>query len=754
MFAQLPPAVRRSLIFILAAFLLLGLVTSILNPLFESPDEDLHFQYVRWLRQGHGLPSAEAAADLPMRQLAAQPPLYYLLAHWLTLPIDLSNADRVIRPNPFANSDSLDSADNFNQFIHGGDLGWPGRGAVLAMRVLRLFSLLLGAVTVAGAFALAWQVFPNQPSIAQLAALFVASNPQFIFISASVNNDNLVTAATTLTLLLLARTLNHPPTTRRLVMLGLTLGLAILTKQNALPLLPLTFIILTAFALAERSWRYFWRWHGITFGLAFAVAGWWYVRSLLLSGNVFGLRSLFDLLPPRPDWPSWSEFAMHGVRAWRSFWALFGWLNVPAPDWVYVIYNVLVVVGAIGCLGALIVWWRFNRVRLAERTAGEHLARAAAGSVLQLWLLIIWCAIIFVSVWGWSTLYPPQGRYLFPALAAFAVLWASGVNMLTPFVWRSRAWLWLGAGMMSLALIVPWLSIAPAYAVPAAPTPADIAAAASAEITFDQTLRLRAAVIAPAQLTPGQTLVVTLFWQALAAPDADYIISLTLMDDTGLIVLRQDSFPARGNYATSRWQAGEQVRDEHLLALPLDASAPCICRLLLSVIRADGNTPIGAHPTTTTTLAQISLGQVRIHPRLDLAGIPNPTAWNFDDQIELIGFEVNRRNLAPGETLELALFWRPRQLLRTNYVVTTHLRPSAAGAAKPISTSALAVMQHWQVGRLREEHYRLVLPADAANGEYDILISLHDPTTQFQLPVNRTEKAAGLGGVRVLRHAD
>ncbi|MFZ1467313.1 MAG: DUF2142 domain-containing protein [Anaerolineae bacterium] len=751
MLAQQSPAARRPLILILTAFLLLGLVTSSINPLFESPDEDLHFQYVRWLRQGYGLPPAQAAADLPMRQIAAQPPLYYLLAHWLTLPIDISDADQVIRPNPYASSDQVGSTANLNHVIHGADATWPGRGAVLAMRVLRLFSLLLGAVTVAGTFALAWQVFPNQPSIAHLAALFVAGNPQFIFISTSVNNDNLVIAATTLTLLLLARTLNRPPTTRRLVMLGLALGLATLTKQNALPLLPLTFIILTAFALVERSWGYFWRWHGITFGLAFLVAGWWYVRNLLLSGNVFGLRSLFDLLPPRPDWPSWSEFAMHGARAWRSFWALFGWLNVPPPAWVYVVYNILAIIGAIGCLGALIVWWRFNRGRLNEHTAGEHLARAARGSSLQLWLLIIWCAIVFVSVWGWTTLYPPQGRYLFPALAAFAVLWAAGVNTLTPFVWRHRVGLWLGAGLMTLALIIPWLSIVPAYAVPAAPTPAAVAAASAVETTFDQTLRLRAVAVTPNDLTPGQTVAVTLFWQALTAPGADYSISLTIVDDAGLVILRQDSFPARGNYVTSRWRAGEQVRDEHLLTLPLSAPAPCVCRLVVSVTRAADGTPVSASPTT---LFQVSLGDLRIHPRLGLAGIPNPVAWNFDDQIELVGYDVNRRSLAPGQTLDLALFWRPLQRLRTDYVVVTSLRPPANGAAAVdaapiISTTNVTPTQDWQVGRLREEHYRLTIPANAAIGEYDILVSIFDSSTQFQLPVNLTAKAAMLGRVQI-----
>ena len=147
------------------------------------------------------------------------------------------------------------------------------------------------------------------------------------------------------------------------------------------------------------------------------------------------------------------------------------------------------------------------------------------------------------------------------------------------------------------------------------------------------------------------------------------------------------------------------------------------------------------------------LSDLRIEPRLTEAGLPNPVALNFDDQIELVGYDVNRRSLAPGQALDLVLFWRPLQRLRVDYVVVTSLR-HAASEETAVSVDWPANIEDtpptdWQVGRLREEHYRLTLPADAASGEYDILGSLHDPTTQFQLPVNLTEQAAVLGRVRL-----
>ncbi len=66
---------------------------------------------------------------------------------------------------------------------------------------------------------------------------------------------------------------------------------------------------------------------------------------------------------------------------------------------------------------------------------------------------------------------------------------------------------------------------------------------------------------------PGQPLGVTLVWQALRPPDADYTVFVHLMDEAGKLVAQSDATPA-GDYPTGRWIAGEVVTDAHLLTLP------------------------------------------------------------------------------------------------------------------------------------------------------------------------------------------
>ena len=187
--------------------------------------------------------------------------------------------------------------------------------------------------------------------------------------------------------------------------------------------------------------------------------------------------------------------------------------------------------------------------------------------------------------------------------------------------------------------------------------------------------------------------------------------------------------------------------------MPLTTPAPCACRLIISVTRADNERPAAVNLPTPVAASSVLLANLRVYPRLNEAGVPNPVAWNFDDQLELVGYDVDRRSLTPGQTLDLALFWRPLQPLRTDYLITPQLRPVSSGAAT-INTQTpraadIAPTQIWQVGRLREAHYRFVIPTGAALGEYDILVSVTDPGTPFQLPVNETEKAATLGRVRL-----
>ena len=78
---------------------------------------------------------------------------------------------------------------------------------------MRLTSALIGALTVVFAFLLARELAPGRPWLAVLAALLVAYEPMYGFISGAVNNDVGVNAGAAALELLLIRMLRRGVTT-------------------------------------------------------------------------------------------------------------------------------------------------------------------------------------------------------------------------------------------------------------------------------------------------------------------------------------------------------------------------------------------------------------------------------------------------------------------------------------------------------------------------------------------------------------
>ncbi len=66
----------------------------------------------------------------------------------------------------------------------------------------------------------------------------------------------------------------------------------------------------------------------------------------------------------------------------------------------------------------------------------------------------------------------------------------------------------------------------------------------------------------------------TLYWQALAKPAADYTVFVHILDGNGEVVAQKDQEPREGASPTSLWEDGEVVVDLYNLVLPADARGP------------------------------------------------------------------------------------------------------------------------------------------------------------------------------------
>ncbi|MFQ5594357.1 MAG: ArnT family glycosyltransferase [Anaerolineae bacterium] len=725
---------HAAFILVLVAFLGLGVTYSVVNPIFESPDEVWHYEYVRYLADGHGLPASDLITEMPWRQEGSQPPLYYLLGAALTLGIDTGDADAVIRYNPHAAVGLASAPDNKNMMAHTAWETFPYSGTVLAVHLVRLLSLLMGAATVLCTYLIALTMLPGQRALATVAAAINAFNPQFIFISAAVNNDNLTILLSSAAILVLIRTWQEGVKPGRLILLGVIAGLAAISKLNGLVLLPFIALVLVTVAWRRCALRALVGW-GLMVGMpALAVAGWWYWRNWLLYRDPFGLSAMYAVLPARTKGPDLSELMARAEGVWRSTWAVFGWFNVVADDWLYAVYAGLTLVAVVG-LGFLVI---------------RRLRRRELAGLSALGWLALWIVVVVASLVAWSQKRYPQGRLLFPAISATSVLLAAGLTHLVGWLPDRWRWTWAGllaSSMLGLAVWVPVGYLAPTYAP--APPRADLPASALPIRTgFGEQVQLLGYELQAESVHPGEPFRLTLYWRALVDIDRDYSVFIHLVDDNELIVAQRDSYPSGGNAITSRWPVGPLIVDQHTVQIPSTAPAPLQTRLKIGLYDYQSGTRLMVADDGDSVV----LGTVSILPAKGMAGVPNPVFIDFEGKLALIGFDLDRRAVTPGETLHLTLFWQAISPMEEDYTVFTHLlRPpdqiwaqeddQPRDGQSPTST--------WEPGEVIDDRYELALPDDAPPGEYKIEIGVYRPATGGRLKVGLSDQGIVLARVRV-----
>jgi hypothetical protein len=77
----------------------------------------------------------------------------------------------------------------------------------------------------------------------------------------------------------------------------------------------------------------------------------------------------------------------------------------------------------------------------------------------------------------------------------------------------------------------------------------------------------------PATPEPGQSLTITLFWQANGRPSLDYTVFVHLLDRAGNQAAGADDPPQNGDFPTRWWRSGDQIKDDHLMLIPADLPA-------------------------------------------------------------------------------------------------------------------------------------------------------------------------------------
>lgn len=701
---------KRPLLVVLLLFAGLSYFYHWSVPPFEGPDEPEHFAYAVWLAEGKGFPpQREAAWDTPVRQEAGQPPLYYWLASLSVRLVDHNEPAAVFRPNPhFPSSAPGHVPDNKNIAIH-----YPSdnvlQGGWLALRLARGVSFLFGLLLILCVYRLAQVLFPQSGFIPFASALLTAVIPQVLFISNVVSNDIPAAAAGALTLWLLVRLLKGEPSVAGGLALGLAFGLSSLSKTGNLALaLPVT-------AAFVWLWRREKKQHGNVRRTALAAAvgavlvgGWWYLRAWILYGSPFGLNAHY--LAP---WALAADSAPLDLLAqWRevffSFWAAFGWGNVKFPGWVYYPLAALLLLAVIGVI-------------LRGRRSWRHVPP---------WLyvpLLTIVAVVLALAWWMQRVTAPHGRLLFPALAAFVLLFIVGWNQIHRRLAYAAVFYLSVLALLSLVLL-----IRPAYTWPEFLSEAALPSGETAKLNwrFGDFARLVSVTPVEKSAAAGETLPVAVCWYTLGQAEEDYTVLVQLVGPENQVVGGRRTYPGLGSYPTSTWEAGRQFCDEVGVDIPADLALTLQYQIEVGFISQEGERVTAVNDD----------GSVRDHlfasaVRLETAEPPQLVQTPAgEDPIRLVMADFNSE-WRIGASEAVTLQWWLAEPVSQDYTVFVHLRDGnqnvAQGDGQPVKGWYPTSL--WEKDEVVEDVHEVMVTADIAPGSYDLVVGWYDPVTGERL---------------------
>jgi len=385
----------------------------------SPPDESAHVVYFEELTTTWRLPLFTSGTG---NYEAHQPPLYYLAL----APLYLAAA---------------------------------GVGKAAAVLALRLAGVALGAVSIVLVWRLALLAFAAQPLPAVVATAIAALWPARLLACASAGNDPAAELTSLLALLALCRLTQTRAARRDVFVAGLLVGVAMLVKSSALPL------VLAGLAAVYLSGRRA-RTPDRELLLAFAVFlagvallfGPWGVRNTVLYGDPLAAAAFERIFSQDRATPAYflqrgfSGLQYYELVLWQtalSFWGVPGQANLWLPGGYYL-------------LGG--AWWAMAfglaMAKLLARPAPLRPWPGAAWAVIALHLVLLAAMFLRFN----AVFYQAQARYFMPATAAIGLLLAR------PWTWPRRGELVaIGGGLFCLLAVAGVLMILGGLATRAVP---------------------------------------------------------------------------------------------------------------------------------------------------------------------------------------------------------------------------------------------------------------------------------------------
>jgi hypothetical protein len=229
----------------------------------------------------------------------------------------------------------------------------------------------------------------------------------------------------------------------------------------------------------------------------------------------------------------------------------------------------------------------------------------------------------------------------------------------------------------------------------------------------------------PSSLLPGETLTVTLYWQALQPIELDLLESVKLLDTGNSPVAEVDHTPPT---RTKNWWPGEVVSDTVILPVAENVSAPAVLRLDVGLLYLEKMLVLPVFDEAGSEVAR-SIAQVKLLPPAwpDLEETER-VSYVFDEALVLEGTQLEETTIIPGEALAIDLYWASLTPIDEDYAVFIHLLDEAGnlvgqGDGPPVN--GRYPTSQWSSGEVILDRHLVTVSKQVRPGRYTLVVGLY-----------------------------
>jgi hypothetical protein len=257
------------------------------------------------------------------------------------------------------------------------------------------------------------------------------------------------------------------------------------------------------------------------------------------------------------------------------------------------------------------------------------------------------------------------------------------------------------------------------------------------EVNFGEEMTLLGYDLRNCTVESGETFRLDLYWKAQRKLDAGYSAYARLKDAQSNLWSPKDSRRPGGyrDYPpTTTWSLDEYAQDSYqILVLPgtppgeYDLVIGAFSKATLEELNVLDEQ--GLAVGTSLAVGEITVVRPGKPPSIEELEIQHPVATRFVEELELVGYNMDRAVVQAGEGVHLTLLWRSLKEMNQPYAILLQLVDEGGGIeaeeAFPVASEDYPTTQ-WQAGEVvRGQHYFLV-PAKASAGRHRLQLAVID----------------------------